>query len=71
MKTAAVISLAVSLLIAVPVALAHDGPHGDEGVSPWLWAALAVAAAVAAGFIYRALSRAARARDTAAAEDEE
>ena len=48
MKTAAVISLAVSALLAAPVALA-----------------------LGAGFIDRALYRAARARDAAAAADDE
>ncbi len=71
MKAAAAISLAVSALLAAPVALAHDGPHGDAGLPLWLWVVLAVAAAVGAGFIYRALDRAARARDAAAAEDDE
>ena len=70
MKIAAVLSLIVSALLAAPVALAHDGPHGGGGLHLWLWAALAVAAAAATGFAYRALYRAAWARDAAAADEE-
>lgn len=69
-NAAAMVSLAVTALLAAPVALAHDGPHDHEGLPVWLWVALAVAAAAVAGIAYRALYRAARARDAAAEEEE-